>query len=449
MLAFTKQQVNKMTYANTLREQAGRLGVELQGIVNKAKAENDRGLTADERDKFHKLEADYSALEDSIKIAEKTTSLMDDLSKAQTSAITNIQIEQMQDEFRISPKAKARNANASPYEKAFSNYVRNGERMNGDERAMLVKNTMSTTTGTQGGYLVPVGFSAILEDAKKWFGGIDGTVDKFDTSTGNVINWPTMNDTANKGRILSQNTMVTETDLVFSQVAFNAYIASSDLVLVPLALIEDSFFDLDALVATKLGTRLGRNLNFYGTVGTGTNQPTGIVTAAVAAGLVVTAGGVSTSGEIASVTYSDLVNLEHAVDPAYRNNPSTHFMFSDTMLKILKKLVDGNNRPLWQPGLTASFINGAGVDDIKPRILDHPYLINSDMAVPAASAYSALFGDLSAFKLRTVASGTQLLVLKERYADYLQQGFTAFMRYDSNLVDAGTHPVAVFQQSAT
>jgi len=31
----------------------------------------------------------------------------------------------------------------------------------------------------------------------------------------------------------------------------------------------------------------------------------------------------------------------------------------------------------------------------------------------------------------------------------LQVGFTAFFRCDSNLIDAGTHPIVVGQQSAT
>jgi HK97 family phage major capsid protein len=126
-------------------------------------------------------------------------------------------------------------------------------------------------------------------------------------------------------------------------------------------------------------------------------------------------------------------------------------MFSDLMLKALKKLVDGNNRPLWQPGLTASFRDGAAVDLVasKPTILDHPYIINQDMAAPAASAYTIIFGDMDAFKVREVAGGTTVMVLRERYADYLQAGYLGFQRFDSNLIDAGTHPLAVLQQSAT
>ena len=89
--------------------------------------------------------------------------------------------------------------------------------------------------------------------ATKWFGGIDnGLVGHFRTETGNPWPWPLADDVMNQGRIIGQNVQVTETDISFTQVTFNAYIASSDLVLVPIALVEDSFFTMDALVAELL-----------------------------------------------------------------------------------------------------------------------------------------------------------------------------------------------------
>jgi HK97 family phage major capsid protein len=440
-------------YAKSLREQQGRLAVEMQTIIDTAKNENNRGLTADERTKFDKLVDEHNKLEDSIKAAEKATTITAKLAEAHNpGGIVESNLEQVQDEMRLSPGEK-RMRDKDPRSRAFAKYLRAGmSALDLDERKAMnfmphFQNTMSTTTGSQGGYVVPQGFSDMLEEAKKWFGGIEGVVDTFKTSTGNPWPWPTINDTANKGRIIGQNTQVTETDLAFGQVTFNAYIGSSDLVLVPLALMEDSYFDLDALVARLLGTRLGRLYNNKCTVGTGTNEPTGIVTAAVAAGAINT----FPTGETTAIAYTDLVNVEHTVDPDYRYNPSTRWMFADAVLKLIKKLVDGQSRPLWQPGLTASFRDGAAVDLIaaKPTILDHPYVINQDMASPSASANTVLFGDMSAFKVRQVAGGTTVMRLTERYADYLQVGFTAFERFDSQLVDSGTHPVAVGQQSAT
>src|SRR5579872_449870 len=284
-----------MAYAKALREKLGRVGADLQAIITKAKNENNRGLTSEEREKFHALETEYTGIEDSIKAAESSESILNTLaSGAGTIQIDETNIEQIRAEFQMSPAEKRRRDNeTNPYARAFGKYLRQCERISGDERQLLeaisggldsnFRNAMSTTTGSQGGYVIPQGFSGMLEEAKKWFGGIEGNVGKFTTGSGNPWPWPTVNDTTNKGRIIGQNQQVIETDLVFGQVTFQAYIVSSDLILIPLALMQDSYFDLDALVARLLGIRLGRLFNNKCTVGTGTNEPTGIVQAAVTA----------------------------------------------------------------------------------------------------------------------------------------------------------------------
>ena len=52
---------------------------------------------------------------------------------------------------------------------------------------------------------------------------------------------------------------------------------------------------------------------------------------------------------------------------------------------------------------------------------------------PAASQYSVLFGDLSRYKLRKVGA-IQVMRLVERYADYLQIGYIAWLRADGQLL---------------
>jgi HK97 family phage major capsid protein len=149
------------------------------------------------------------------------------------------------------------------------------------------------------------------------------------------------------------------------------------------------------------------------------------------------AGGTSTTGETTSITYDDLVELEHSVDPAYRKN--ARFMMSDAALKVIKKLKDGIGRPLWMAGLAVK----------EPDTINaYPYVINQDMAVPAASAKTVLFGDFSNYFIRRVA-GVQVLRLQERYAELNQVGFLCFQRWDGQLVDAGTHPIKYLQQAAS
>ena len=111
----------------------------------------------------------------------------------------------------------------------------------------------STTTGSQGEYVVPTGFADALMEALLWFGGVsDGNVGILNTPTGNTMPYPTINDTYNRGRVMGENVQTVETDFVFGTVSFSAYILCSDLVLIPLALLQDSYFDLESWSAHLL-----------------------------------------------------------------------------------------------------------------------------------------------------------------------------------------------------
>ncbi|MDP9010780.1 MAG: phage major capsid protein [Pseudomonadota bacterium] len=289
-------------------------------------------------------------------------------------------------------------------------------------------------TDPGGGATVPQGFYDKLIDAQKAYGGMVDAAFVFDTAGGNALPIPTDNDTTNSGSILGENVQVGTQDNTFGAVTMNAYVYTSKLVLVSNQLLQDTAFNLDAWLSGKLGTRIARATNAHFTTGTGASQPGGVVTGST---LGYTAGNSTTSGETASITYDDLVELEHSVDPAYRK--SARFMMSDAALKVIKKLKDGIGRPLWMAGLAVK----------EPDTINSfPYVINQDMAAPAASAKSVLFGDFSNYFIRRVA-GVQILRLTERYADFNQVGFLAFQRWDGQLVDAGTHPIKYLQQSSS
>ena len=247
------------------------------------------------------------------------------------------------------------------------------------------------------------------------------------TASGNDIPMPTENDTSNKGAILAENAQITEQDITFGSTTLNAYMYTSKLVRVSMQLMQDSAFDMNSFLGVKLGERIARIHNEHFTTGTGSSQPQGVATAAVT--------GV-TAASATAITYAEIVDLEHSLDPAYRNN--ARFMMKDSTLQILKKLVDGDSRPLWTAGVAS------GEQD---RLLGYPYVINQDMPAATTGLDSLLFGDFSKYMIRDVA-GAGLMRLTERYADYLQVGFFAFMRSDGKLLDAGTNPIKTLQMAA-
>jgi HK97 family phage major capsid protein len=295
---------------------------------------------------------------------------------------------------------------------------------------------LGTTSGAVGGYTVPDEMMKQLEVSLLAFGGMRQVATILRTDSGAALPIPTVNDTANKGAILSENTTASEQDTTFAQIVLDAYKYSSKYILVSVELLQDSSINVAQFLGQALANRIGRITNDHFTTGTGSSQPNGIVTAS---GL----GKTGASGQTTTAIYDDLVDLLHSVDPDYR--PGARWMFADAALKMLKKIKipqfsgDNAGAPLWQPGLVL------GQPD---TILGYPFTVNQSMAVPAASAKSIVFGDLSKYLIRDVRDVT-LLRLDERFAELHQVAFLAFSRHDGDLLDAGTDPVKHYINAAS
>lgn len=297
--------------------------------------------------------------------------------------------------------------------------------------AIAEERALAVGTDSAGGFTVATEFRRAIEVALLTFGGMRrARTTVIRTSTGGDLEVPTSNDTSNAGAILAENTVDTEQDVVFGQLILGAFKYTSKIIRVPIELIQDSAFDIGAFLAERLGERIGRIHNTHFTVGTGTGQPRGAVTAS-------TLGKTGTTGQTTTVIYADLVDLMIAVDESYRMNGE--WMFSDSTLGKLMKLLDADNRPLWQPGLTVAQPD---------QILGKRYIVNNDVPNMAANAKSILFGDFSKYWIRDVLDIT-VRRLVERYADFHQEAFVAIARSDGDLLDAGTNPIKHYANSAT
>lgn len=402
--------------AKALREKRANLASQAQAIVDAAEKEN-RELTAEENVSFDKFHEEITSLRGRIDAMEAHEAEMKALGESRgrkTVENTPTEAAKKEDEQRVA--------------QAFDSYLRFGiEGMEPEQRAIMQsryrqgdkeQRAAQTVTTSGGGYLIPQGFSGQLEENMKWYGGVEQACSVFTTETGNTLPWPTVDDTGNTGRLLAINTGATQTGVTYGQISFGAYKFSSDYVLVPVELLQDSAFNLDAHLASVLGTRLGRVHNTYQTTGTGSSQPKGIVAGSSSA---LTAAGTS------SVTTDEVLDLIHSIDPAYRKQPGAGFMFNDSTLKFLRKLKDGEGRPLWNAGIA-----GGSPD----TLFDFPYTINQDMASLATGNKPILFGALKKFMVRKVKEVT-LLRLNERFADAHQIAYLAFTRMDSNMLDSG------------
>lgn len=311
---------------------------------------------------------------------------------------------------------------AELYDTAFGLMLRHGaDGLTPESRQALAAGSaearaQAVGTPAAGGYLVPEEFRKKMVEAIISFGGIAALAEVMTTDNGAETSWPTNDDSANVGAILGENTQVTEQDLTFGQGKIGAHMYTSKLIRVSFQLLQDNAFDLPGFVARKAGQRIGRAAAAHYATGTGTGQPQGLVT-----GLTKNV----TTGTASKIGYDDLVDLEHSIDQAYRDNAG--YVLSDGALRDLRKLKDTTGRPLWAPSVAGgvpSTLNG------------RPYTIDNGLAAPADGAKPIVYGDIKSAYLIRLVRGAQVLRLTERYADFLQVGFLGFQRLDAIVQDA-------------
>lgn len=300
-----------------------------------------------------------------------------------------------------------------PEERAFEQYLRTGN----PQPELAEYRAQSEGTNSAGGYLVPQGFRAKLIERMKAFGGIATEAEEITTSEGNLLPYPTVDDTGNVGEIVAEaGTFAAGADLVFAQRTLSAYKymagGAGNLPLkVSWELLQDSAFDIAGFVARKLGERIARVQATHFATGTGTGQPQGIVTP------------ITTSGTIGTLALADLVATILFLDPAYRAGAS--WLMNDATYGTIMGLNDSTGRPL----LTG--VNDGIADDVtRPRLLGYPVVIDQAMPAKATAAKFLAFGNINeAYVVRRVKDVT-LVTLNELYAANGQTGFMAWARAD-------------------
>lgn len=401
-----------MQSIQALREQHASLASQTRELVEKHNGD----WTGDNQAKYEASLADLDKVKAQIERAEKALELAADR------AVENRATESVERKVRDAGK------------ELFAKYLRGGDKALTAQDWADVRATMSTTTTTEGGYTVPTDVASSISEVLKAYGGVRSVANVFSSSMGNDVNYPTSDGTSEVGELIGQNTTATAADPTFGVVTLKTYKFSSKIVAVPYELLQDSAADIEGFIARRLGERLARIENQMFTTGNGSTQPNGVVTASAA-------GKAAASGQTATIIFEDLIDLVHSVDPAYRSGP-VRFMMNDATLKLVRKLKDTAGRPIFMPGYDG--LGGAMGD----QVLGYGVTINQDMATPAASAKTILFGDFSRYTIRDVMGMTLFRFEDSAYAKLGQVGFLAWMRTGGQLTDAG-QPIKHFAHSAS
>jgi len=406
-------------HSTKLREQRANIWEQMKAIVDAASVEG-RNLTGEEQAEYDRLESDLDRLGNELERAERHERRASEFDRL--------------DRTGVMPPSDRLDLGVTDtdYAAAFAAYIRNT--MSSEHHVVLakgldttVKNAAAVGAGAAGGYTVPPEFRDKFVETQKWYGPMLTEAEVIYTETGANLQWPTNDDTANAGAILAENTAATEQDLTFGSTSLDAYVYTSKLVRASLQFLQDNAIDADTWLPARLGVRIGRALNTHFTTGTGVGQPDGIVTGATV--------GATSAGSFAAtggITYASLVDLVESLDPAYSSGPGLKFMGHQSARKAIRKILDGQNRPIWEPSLQA------GQPD---TLLGYPLVLNNDMATMAQSSKSLGFGNIKAAYVVRIVKGLTVLRLVERYAEYLQAGFLGFERADGTLQNANAFKI--------
>jgi len=387
----------------TLRENIRRLAEEQRNaweVEGKPLADiaNERDFTAEEAEKYERLEGAYNSYDQRINAMLAQQSIEDRLV-----ALANDQRSDKDDEADVATQLRS---------------VLRGQTGAADIIPTVEEvRALSVGTAAAGGNTVGKSYLAQLIEPLRQFSGIVAAgAFQLVTEKGDEVIVPRLSS-AGAAAAQSEGTQLTGTDPSFNQVAFKAF-KYGDYRGVSRELVDDSLLDIEALTSRLIGENIAVLLGQKLAVGVGTTEPTGIAAAA-------TTGVTGTTGVAGVPSFDNLIDLQESVLAPYQPNAS--WVLSNSAMSAIRKLKDSQNRYLWEPN---------GQTGAPGTLLGAPVFRDPFIAATGLGAKSVFYGDFSRYWVRLVGS-----VRVERSDHALfgtdQVAFRGVLRADGNLVDTG------------
>ena len=243
------------------------------------------------------------------------------------------------------------------------------------------RDILTSTSGSP----VPTSFYDQLIMKARLVGPMLDTSTVLNTASGENLQIPSLN-TYSTATVATQGGTITESDPTFNSFTTLSAYRVSFIVQASVEMVEDSGIDFAAFLADQAGNELGFRVNNLLTVGTGTVQPTGIVSAA---GSGVT-GGTGVSG---AFTADNLIDLVYSLDGAARLLPGVGWMMNGASIGAVRKLKDSQGQYLFSPSLSG---------EARDMLLSYPIYENPAVANAGTAVKSVVFGHLPSYYVRQV-----------------------------------------------
>jgi HK97 family phage major capsid protein len=377
---------------------------EAKHILDTAGAEN-RDLTSEEQEKYDRISAD---LDTRAQVIEQLKA--DEERAARLDAVAA--------EIRTDETPAGEDEDAEAIRKLARGEIRSFD--------FQKRDILTTSTGSP----VPTSFYEQVILRARLVGPMLDVPTVLNTAGGENLQIPSLGTYSTSGTVTAQGANFSESDPALNAFTVLGAYKYGFIIQLSRELIEDSGVDITAFLAEQIGNGLGFNVQSALTTGSGSSQPTGIVTAA---GSGIT-GGTGVSG---AFTADNLIDLHYSLDGAARLLPGIGFMANGASIGAMRKLKDTAGNYVFSPSLDANN---------RDLLLNRPVYENPHMASAGTGAKSVICGHMPSFFVRTVGG-----IRIDRSDDFAFNAdlvtFRASMRCDSNLPQ--TSHVKFFQGAAS
>lgn len=415
--------------AKTLRDRRQSAWHEARGLLDVAAQEN-RDLNPDEERKFGALNGEIDKIDERLKAvldAEERSKNTDEVYNRLAGRPQEVRgtFNQFEEEMRSWMLGSA--GNLGPREmkrQARGSLNLRGGVNNPEVRTLLTLNTSSASS------TVPVDFyDQLISYLIEVSGLLQTGPSVLNTAGGETIQVPIASAHIT-GTQVTQGATIPSADPAFSQRTLSAQKFGA-LTQLSRELIDDTAVDLLGYLAMSAGRAIG---NAFGNALV--NQGSGI-SGGVLAGVSVGVTGGSATGVLGAPVYNNLIDLEYSVIAPYRQSRSCYWLAADKTIGALRKIVDANGRPIWEPSAVL------GAPDL---LLGKPLVSDPFMPALGATGRQVLaFGDFSQYFVRLVGG-----LRFERSDDFAFGSdlvtFRALLRGDGNWGD--TTAVKTYQTGA-
>jgi len=332
-----------------------------------------RDLTAEEREKYDRINADLDERAVLIK------NVMD--AEARESEIA-ASLRGMEDIARpVESRTAPANTDADIIREILS-----GERR-GHTFAVESRDLLKSTSNAP----VPTTFSNLVIDQARLVGPMldPSVVTVLTTTSGEDLVLPSL-ATFSTAAIKGEAVAIDESDPSFGKTTLKAY-KYSFLVELSSEFLTDSNIDVLGFVARQAGNEFGVRINNNLTTGTGTVQPKGIVDASTLG----KTGGTAVAGvkAVGGFDGDDLIDLIYSLDGAARRLPGFGVMASGSTIGAMRKLKTSDGSYIFTPTLDAS---------TPDRILGFDLIENPAMGSVGSASRSVIAGHFPSYYVRSV-----------------------------------------------